>query len=540
MPLFGRNRSSKASAQRRAKSTSSGTGSPQALEDTTFTDFLHSRTERLADLCVFAQKYAAAPEFPCRDYLSHLNREARQLEELVDGHGAQNNEKWFPFRESIAAAKFFSEITHETLHIQQGIQHYDLMGAEEELGAATAGVIDLLRQALARATKTILDQLDRCGLESTPEEPAFKPCRTEALGSRLPADRSVRHSEKVGETVVFLSTQFLNLSEDQDVTEVLKQRNPKDYARFIPEPISEERLRLVESRFHNLQSLYDTYIFESDIEQQNRSLRTLRGHISLIFHFFSIATDLAHYYIRHMSSLRRETFLRLSFPLSEEDMRSLLFEYPLAYAKQYLDSATNLCQSMIREYSEQKTVEVPIPNYRGFHVRPSTLIAKIVRHYGSQVTMELDGQEYDAAQPFDLFRANEAINAVKRRQAADMLDRESELQQPVPEDPEERNRELQLLFLRLMREGHIMVYDSDVRFEDLEAEAGETLAEFAARYVVHLMSVGKLDVQSDITVRFSGDSRAVNDLEILANNGYGEDDIGNNIVLPPELSYITR
>lgn len=129
MPLFGRKSTRNASAYRTAKSPPSRTDAKGTLEDGTFTEFLHSRTARLADLCVFAQVYASAPEFPCRDYLSHLNREARQLEELVDGHGAQNNEKWFPFRESVAAAKFFSEITHETLHIQHGIQHYDLMGA---------------------------------------------------------------------------------------------------------------------------------------------------------------------------------------------------------------------------------------------------------------------------------------------------------------------------------------------------------------------------------------------------------------------------
>ena len=54
------------------------------------------------------------------------------------------------------------------------------------------------------------------------------------------------------------------------------------------------------------------------------------------------------------------------------------------------------------------------------------------------------------------------------------------------------------------------------------------------------MSTAKLDIRSEITVRFSGDSRALKDLEILANNGYGEDALGNNIVLPEELSYLSR
>jgi hypothetical protein len=54
------------------------------------------------------------------------------------------------------------------------------------------------------------------------------------------------------------------------------------------------------------------------------------------------------------------------------------------------------------------------------------------------------------------------------------------------------------------------------------------------------MSVAKMDIRSDMTVTFVGDSRALNDLRILAENGYGEDDMGNNIVLPQELSYLSR
>jgi hypothetical protein len=195
---------------------------------------------------------------------------------------------------------------------------------------------------------------------------------------------------------------------------------------------------------------------------------------------------------------------------------------------------------MIRAYSERTTVEVPIPSYRGFHVRPSTLIARIVAHYGSPVTMWLGPEAYDASSSLELFRANEAINAMKRRRIADILDKDPELQVFMPSDRDKRTRELQLLFVRLMNEGSIVLYDSDLSFEDVQIEEEATLAEFAARYVVHLMSVAKMDIRSDLTVTFEGDSRALNDLRILAENGYGEDHMGNNIVLPDELSYLSR
>ena len=40
--------------------------------------------------------------------------------------------------------------------------------------------------------------------------------------------------------------------------------------------------------------------------------------------------------------------------------------------------------------------------------------------------------------------------------------------------------------------------------------------------------------------RFHGDRRVLADLKLLAEHGYGEDNFGNNIALPPALSYLRR
>jgi len=53
--------------------------------------------------------------------------------------------------------------------------------------------------------------------------------------------------------------------------------------------------------------------------------------------------------------------------------------------------------------------------------RPSTLISKLVLHYGSKVQMLLGDEVYDASFSLDLFRANEKINAQKRRWLANEI-----------------------------------------------------------------------------------------------------------------------
>jgi len=121
-----------------------------------------------------------------------------------------------------------------------------------------------------------------------------------------------------------------------------------------------------------------------------------------------------------------------------------------------------------------------------------------------------------------------------------MLSRDSGVDRPIPAEPTERVRELQLLLVKLSSDGKVVVYDTDLGIDPEEDVPESTVAEYAVRVIRHLVSVAKMDIRSDITVRFSGDNRALGDLEILAQKGYGEDQMGNNIVLPDELSYLAR
>jgi len=497
-------------------------------------------TEPVVGLCHFALQAQDDPAFPCRDFLSRFRERTARLQELLDAHGAQTNERWFPFREAIAAAKNFAIVTYDVLHIRNSIEQYRLLEVQEEFRRKTDGVIGTMKGAVIVAAESVIAQSRSCRVYPDGEIEMFRPCEPDELFYRLPVDRAVRHVARIGEQVVYLATQFLNLSEDTDVRDVLMQRSVGSYGDCIPHPISEERLRIVEARFHNLQSLYDTYIFESDLEQQDGQLHYLRGHVSIIYHLLSVATDLVHYFIRHMSALRRDTYQDTRFPVEPAALRDLVFEYPLRFARDFMDSAVQLCRSMVQKYTTSTSIEVPIPNYRGFHVRPSTLVSRIVHHYGSAVTMYLDDEAYDASSPLELFRANEAINAWKRRYIGEMLSKRSELQAPLTKVWNDLVRDLQLLFVQLMSEGKIVMYDADFSFGDLQVENDPTMADFAARYIRHFMSIAKMDIQVDIGVRFEGDSRALKDLEILARNGYGEDKMGNNIVLPEELSYLSR
>ena len=224
--------------------------------------------------------------------------------------------------------------------------------------------------------------------------------------------------------------------------------------------------------------------------------------------------------------------------MGARDLLGVLMDYCLAYASRYLICARQLCQDMLRRYAEIGRIDVPIPRYRGFHVRPSTLVAKIVLHYGSDVQMQMDCDGYDASAPIDLFRANEKINAQKRRWLAEQIER-------LPFISDDRaavdvRATLQRAVDRLAEEGKLLVYQQPLTLADDLEQAGGTLLERVVHEMARLQATGKIDIDADLTITFVGDQRVLADLKLLAEHGYGEDRLGNNITLPRRLGYLRR
>ena len=62
----------------------------------------------------------------------------------------------------------------------------------------------------------------------------------------------------------------------------------------------------------------------------------------------------------------------------------------------------------------------------------------------------------------------------------------------------------------------------------------------AASVIARLQATGQIDIRADLSIRFTGDQRVLDDLELLAQSGYGEDHFGNNTTLPKELGYLRR
>ncbi len=506
------------------------------IDDRAFQRLIEKRAQKLIGLASFLSKSPSRNKILTRPFLGEFFSQSMQIEELLDAYDARNNSQWDSFRSLIAAIKLFCNVSYELLHIRLALPTYRLLPIEQDFVKATKDVFEFTGGVLQDVSRQIIQRAGQLGISVPSENPDEESYSEELPPGRLSRDCGARKVEKVSETVTLLATAFLNLAaESRDVRSAAKAR-PEEYASYTSGSVSEEKLRSLELRFHNLQSLYDTYVSKTEAEDLDTDLPVLRGHISVVFHLLSTATLFAHYYERHVSGPSGESPDSQELLVEPQRLLSVLMNYSITYIGTYIDCAVRLCQNMLKRYAEVGQLEVAIPPYRGFHVRPSTLISKLVLHYGSEVVMRLGGDVYDAGSALDLFRANEKINARKRRWLAEEVVRIRPSSDETGDN--DINSIVRNVVLALAGQSKLILYEQPLQLLERPTRTEGTLVQQVTDEMARLLALGKIDVEAELKATFVGDKRVLADIKLLAEAGYGEDNFGNNVSLPEELSYL--
>ncbi|MCI0498987.1 MAG: HPr family phosphocarrier protein [Planctomycetales bacterium] len=511
---------------------------PVTISYDDFKTLIAGRVKRYLTAAGYLARRTGQQKSLTRPLLGELLSQSSQIEELLDSYGARNNCRWARFRSLTAAIKLFSNVSYELLHIQHSIPAYRLLPVKQDFAKRTEETLSLCEQILIDAAQRLLDVAGQLKLH-TEDTAGVEIHFGEVLPpGRLPHDLAMRKIETVSQTVTLLATAFLNLAAESRKALPSRYTEPRAYLCELTGSVSEEKLRSLELRFHNLQSLYDTYVSTTETEVFDKDLPVLRGHISVVLHLLRTARDLAHYYERHASPSAQPAINISKRLIEPEKLLDILINYCISFVSQYLGCAELLCQDMLKRYIEIGHIEVPVPQYRGFHVRPSTLISKLVLHYGSDVKMKMGDDTYDASSPLELFRANEKINAHKRRSLAQeiiCLD----LVPPAPGNHDVRTI-IRNIVMALADRGKVILYEQPLKIEDKPYPPDARLLEHVTDEIAKLQMIGKIDSGTDIRAVFIGDKRVLQDIQLLAETGYGEDNSGNNIPLPERLAYLRQ
>ncbi len=516
--------------------------SSEAISSEAFRELISRRAQRLFCAVVYLLNHKDDRKLLNRPLLGDLLSQSTQVEELLDFYGARNNQEWNCFRSLVAAIKLFSNVSYEILHLEYALYNYRLLPLEkDDFAKATEQTLGFTTEILIIATQRILQQARDRQLRIPELAPCVEMYKESLPTGQLERNLAKRSAETVSKTVTLLATAFLNLaatSKPSLPSERIRPKEYKEYKEYLFGPVTEEKLRSIEFQFHNLQSLYDTFVSKTETEGMDKDLPILRGHISVVLHLLRTGTDLAHYFERHIGNLTQIESECCNGLLEPEKLLDWLMNYSVYFAGQYMASAEVLCREMLKRYIEVVQIEVPVPQYRGFHVRPSTLVAKLVLHYGSEVQMEMEGERYDASSPLELFRANEKINAQKRRRLAEKIVQLRLVPDQLGDD--DSIAITRHVVMTLSEQGKIIIYEQPLALNDMTARKDVKLIGQVTDEIARLLAMGKIDIRTDLKIRFIGDKRVLEDIKLLAESGYGEDNVGNNIPLTEGLSYLRK
>ena len=473
-----------------------------------------------------------------RPLMGALLSESTQMEEFLDSCGAGRNCRWCAFRSLTAAIKHFSDLSYELLHIRYALPGYRLLPIEQDFAKATNETLEFTVGVLQEVARKLLAKAGELGL-AVPSRSSREESYVEELPEgQLPHDCATRRVETVSESAARLTTAFLNLAVESKYIRAASGAKPDEYVSYAADSLSEEKLRSLELQFHNLQSLYDTYVSGTEAEQLDTDLPVLRGHISVVFHLLRTATLFAHHYERHVNKHVCDSESRQGSVVAAELLLDVLMKYSVTHINLYINCAEFLCHEMLKRYAEVGSTEVPVPPYRGFHVRPSTLVSKLAHHYGSELQMELDDEVYDASSPLELFRANEKINANKRRWLSSEIVRLNLVQEGWGQ--KDTSVVVRDVVLALAGRSKLILYEQPLDLPEETVRKEGTLLQKVIDEMARLLAMGKIDVDAKLRATFVGDKRVLKAIELLAESGYGEDQFGNNVSLPEELAYLRR
>ena len=516
----------------------------EIISEKDFLEIFQKQTREILKICYYLNEKEQADFLYTKRFYGNVTTQARILEDYLDDYGAKNNRTWVYFRELVASARYMGFSSYMLQHIRSRYALYDVShGDKQEFSEKTNMTQDFLNTAIKNVFRCISEEALRLGLDTPQEKLKQEDFLDVASNKMLPHNLDEDFSSKEEENVVKIASEYLNIMHELEDLSIDRQHSVQEIEALIPEYISEEKLRKFELRVHNLQSLYDTYIKDTRVESAHATLNSMRGCISVALHLAEMATALIHFYERHESELRQEKVREnIERIIDKNRILDCIVNYCLFYCYSHLTKGTDLAQSFLKSFVVVDSIKVPIPTFMGFHVRPATMVMKIVKHYGSEVMMQIDEEVYDAGSALDIFRANEKISAKKRQLI---------LQEITPcTSLGEIGREAIKPMIyeeidRLVNQGLLFSYD-ELTMEDLNGETQESscnpqeLKPLVAKEIKRLMAAGKIDIKIEVYATFKGDRRALKDIEALARANYGEDAVGNNIELPAEIDYLRK
>lgn len=347
-----------------------------------------------------------------KKYYVAFVRESNELEDFLDDHGARNNKTWLYFGEIVASIRNFSSTAYIISHILSRIKFYRLNHKKEAAFTKDAlKRLDFLNQTILSLFLNLVNEALHLGLNVPSAHLNAKDFEENIVFKIIPQNLDFEETEDIQKNVSRVATEFMAAFNDSKHVMFEKKIPSKNINNnIIPDIINEETMRRLESNIHNAQSMYDTYIQKTPLEAEEDMLIRLRGHISITLHLLGIAKELSHFIERHEISVRTEaTRNKITMIVQRKKVLNTIVNFALYYYTLFIKDGQIIIHNILDKTTVVESEVVNVPEGLGFHLRPSTLVAKVANHYGSRVTMVIKNKEFDASSVIDIMWAGGMI-----------------------------------------------------------------------------------------------------------------------------------
>ncbi|RJR41332.1 MAG: HPr family phosphocarrier protein [Desulfobacteraceae bacterium] len=335
-----------------------------------------------------------------RKFYSHLIVESEEFESFLDDHCARDNKTWHFFCELVACIRNLAKAAFILGHILKRYHAYDFREHEsnhflEDAEEVSIFLDDTIFSLFLKVEKEAL-RLGMTPPDGTLYEESFGEYYPQ---KRLPYNIDEEDESDAKRVLAKIASQYLGvISKVEHFGWNMGKSHSDHLVRIVPGKVDEEKSREVNALIHNLQSTYDHYIRRTPLELQDEDLGRFRSFVSMPMHLMSIVNWLSHLYERHILTARREKNGEgIPFIIDGSRLLDVLVNFALFHANRYLQTGRNLACEFLGKYTEIDTCELKVPEKLGFHLRPASLIVKLAKHYGTKLSLIVDGKEYDAS-----------------------------------------------------------------------------------------------------------------------------------------------
>ena len=382
--------------------------------DISFKEKIRIYSHDFLKACVYISGFDSPEHVFTKKLYSRLKATSHLLEDFLDLHGAKNNKKWYYFRELAATVRHLSTSGYSQRHISNRIVFYDLpdIGNFIEEGQNTS---DFITASLMKIAPIVIDEAKKLNIgipDGSYDQANFPGVIT---GEMLEYDIDDYEGGNQAKNLVKIASEFINIVKKIDHLTFYKPYSTDEIVSMVPEKVNEVGIRRIEMLIHNLQSTFDSYIIIGGYRYGNRKLKQLRAHFSVVLHLLEVQGRLLHYYERHLFevgsiNIYQQVRDHLKNIVDPDILLDKTINYCMFYACHFLNSGKKVAQEILNENIEKSLINVGIPQTRGFHNRPSLMVAKIVNHFGGKVELIVNGDRFDASSVLDIQWAGGKIN----------------------------------------------------------------------------------------------------------------------------------